>query len=442
MRKEVTMKIETITVPAFQANWDAVWTDGISPTSCQIALQGTLKVEDVKVDKYMYTGGAGRACIWDGIYLKGVGRTPLVNDARPDYATGKNSMTEGIIEILNLVAVHRWFPESVRPLGIFLGEEQCRPNLEGQNVDSHPEHMLVDDSSLVARTIPYRVAHFFQSSLTSDELYLELKRYNPQLNETNKTTFYVEYAKMVANKLAFLFINRFSIGGTHIGNFGVNGLPFDLAAATFLGDFRNCYTTAQNVPIWEESYMALQQIMDALLSLNVDKGYAPNELYCFIFDELPDVWATALRYNACRMVGLDDTQMSKLDPIKLAALGDEIVEYLAKDTASFLPCDVYTAYYEFPPTLGNDFKTELPALLEGGFTASQGLNAAWSNLGFLPTFDTKARCKKICSDRTGLIHEIGVVFDCRQARKDNGRVSRDQYQQILSKFLAIINKEL
>lgn len=436
------MKICSIKIPAYGCRGRTLWTQvGFDASAFAVKTTGSQEVGEFEVDEYLYSG-AGRSALYNGVYLKGIGKTPFVNEERPDYATGTVTLTDAMVEVINLTAIQRWFPKSIKPKAIILTNDKVVPNLESASKSVINNARDWDHGCILARDFPERLTHLLPfEKLESDEILKMFSDKNPELPVDTVWGFWRAWARKCANQFAFLLFNRFSMGGTHVGNFDMSGIPFDLATATFVNDFRNVYTVAGGVSIWDEGKEALVYMLKHIAAIYKKSNYNNSQLLGMAHNEVNDIWNDALYDNCVTLLGITSKDIEHLHPLKVLRLKSTLLSYLKQDTITYPQYDVYTSYYENPELVGYDFMAEIPKLVTGsGVTSSGELNAAWYELNYALNEAQRRKMERACSSRVELIHELNLVCELVDDRRDSQTIDFAKTQKRLATKIALLDR--
>ncbi len=393
--------------------------------------------------------GSGRAAILNGGFVKGIGPTSLINNERHFYSTGSLTITDAVIEVIYLEAIDRIIDGAIKPLSLSLTNSMEEINLEsaieaGYVLDEVPLDRRLDHGALLVREIPIRIAHIYPLNLNRDEVIQYLVTHNPDIEDEKYCLVIQKFLIKVANILAVLFINRFSIGTTAISNFTINGVPFDTASSSFLRDFRNCWISSGKVPVWEENKVILNDItsyiVDFLGIYDVDDIDGSVEMIDETYDKVDEIWEAALYRSSMLLLGLTLDEIDDFNQETILPLQKAIIAYLQEDTIDYDLYDGDVADWRAPKWVGLDFCTEFPLLVsERKKTSFQPLNEAFFAFKFLFTDEHVERCKRITASRLPLTNVPTLELKLRELRNVDGEINYLGYQQVIDEAFSYIN---
>lgn len=394
--------------------------------------------------------GSGRAAIFNGGLVKGIGPTPLVNEERHFYSTGSLIITDAVIEVIYLEAIDRLVENAIKPLVLSLTGTMEEINLEsaieaGYDLTEVPLDRKIDHGALLVREIPTRIAHIYPLELNRDEIINYLVSHNPDIADDKYCFVIQKFLKKVADVLAILFINRFSVGTTAISNFSIHGVPFDTASSSFLRDFRNCWIASGKIPVWEENKVILNDLtsytVDFLGIYDVDDIDGSVEMIDETYDKIDQIWEDALHRASMLMLGLTLKEIDNLDKETALPLQKSIIGYLQEGTIDY---DLYggdIADWRAPKWVGLYFDEEFPALVsEGKETSFSPLNEAFAAFDFPFTEEHITRCKRITASRLPLTNVPTLELKLRNLRNVDGDIDFDGYKAVIDEAFDYIDE--
>ncbi|ENM3753517.1 hypothetical protein NTH38_003297 [Vibrio cholerae] len=394
--------------------------------------------------------GSGRCVILHGGLVKGIGRTPLVNEERHFYSTGSLIVTDAVIEVVYLEAIGRLVENAIKPIGLSFTNTMEEINLEsavdaGYDLEEVPLDRKIDHGALLVREVPIRIAHIYPLELSRDGIIDYLVHHNPDIADDKFCFVIQKFLKKVANILAVLFINRFSVGTTAISNFSIHGVPFDTASSSFLRDFRNCWIASGKIPVWEENKVILNDltsyIVDFLGIYNVDDIDGSVEMIDETYDKVDQIWEDALHRASLLMLGLTLDEVDNLDKETVLPLQEAIIGYLQEGTIDYDLYDGDIADWRAPKWVGLHFDEEFPLLVaEGKDTSFSHLNEAFSAFDFQFTEEHIDRCKRITASRLPLTNVPTLELKLRNLRNVEGEIDFDGYRAVIDDAFAYMDE--
>ncbi|MEZ8082551.1 hypothetical protein [Enterovibrio norvegicus] len=385
--------------------------------------------------------GSGRAAIFSGGFVKGIGPTPLVNEERHFYSTGSLIITDAVMEVIYLEAIDRLVDNAIKPLMLSLTDVMEEINLEsaidaGYDLDDVPLDRKIDHGALLGREIPTRIAHIYPLELNRQEIIEYLVSHNPDIADDKYCFVIQKFLIKVANILAVLFINRFSVGTTAISNFSIHGVPFDTASSSFLRDFRNCWIASGKIPVWEENKVILNDLtsytVDFLGIYDVDDIDGSVEMIDETYEKIDQIWEDALHRVSLLMLGLTLEEIDCFEKEAVLPIQKAIIGYLQEGTIDYDLYDGDIADWRAPKWVGLHFDEELPALVaERKQTSFAPLNEAFSDFNFTFTDEHVERCKMITASRLPLTNVPTLELKLRNLRNVDGNIDFEGYRSVI-----------
>jgi hypothetical protein len=197
-----------------------------------------------------HNGGSGRAVVFDGYHLKGVGRTPLVSAGTPrSHAAGGAYLEEAVRETVFAEIVGQRFPHSAVPTLalIDLGEVQ------DWRTDWSPRR---ERRVLLVRPAALRPAHFERAagavSAAPEAAQADCRRVEAmfalalaQWGADDLLQRFQRLWRRWAEQLAFGFVHRITHGNHTSSNIALDGRLLDFGASSALPTWAPCATTRQ-----------------------------------------------------------------------------------------------------------------------------------------------------------------------------------------------------
>ncbi|MCE2597052.1 hypothetical protein K6Y31_19955 [Motilimonas cestriensis] len=406
----------TVDVELKQVACQVVWVrHNVNAETYQYHVNGTGDSLTAQADRYGVFG-SGRAAIIGFGYVKGIGKTSLVDNSRPYYSSGSLTITDAVVETIHLEAIYALLKNAIRPLAVYLTPFEEETNLEyalksGAKLEDIPLDRQLDHGALFVRDIPIRIAHLYPMEPDPQKILDFLAQHNPELDSRSAYVFYPQYLEKVANNLATLFVNRFAIGTTAMSNLSVHGVPFDTASSSFLQDFRNCWVSADNIKIWDEPLLMLKDLtcylMDYLGALEFsDINHAVKLIAC-TYDAVEGIWQRALLNAMPLLLGFSAGELDqKYTSEQVEQLKAALLCYIQVDTVEYDLFGGYNAARDAPKWVGLPFNHEFPALVQYlQPTSSEALNQAYLALNHQASEQQILACQRICMDRTPVIND-------------------------------------
>lgn len=214
------------------------------------------------VDRYgctglKYYGGSGRAGVVNGLQVKGIGATPLVDpDADADHSHGLLSLREAILEAVYSVAASRAFPYgAVQSIAIIRAP---------RTVDDR--FGAVRRAALMVRPFQVRPCHLQRAvGFTSEQPELAhlddvrrvreyFGRYADNGGELSK------FASVLGSQVAMAHLLSWFGGGFYSSNICLNGQLIDFAAATILPSWTRAPKDATGPMFGDEAAYAYRML--------------------------------------------------------------------------------------------------------------------------------------------------------------------------------------
>ncbi|WP_028449695.1 hypothetical protein [Chitinibacter tainanensis] len=403
-------------------------------------------------------GGSGRAVYFNGLSVKGAGKTPFANENAGTYGTGLLSLKDAVIEALYLEMLYRLFGRGIRVKGFALLEKsvpthpaffELSPERKAQAL-AKPEFEFADNAALLVRDFPLRISHLNQINYEQAPTFLG---YEPSVD---RYSMIEDLVKRTLASVATLWARRISIGGSPIDNFDVAGQIFDTGSMSVKPDFRNTSASSMGVAFWDELLEAGNQAATVLLQRAAPwKSTADYSTGYQRIQSQVESWAKQARERASlQIIGLSEAEIQSLyakKPVETAAFTEKWVEWLKTGT-ELLDFGVSRDDFYFSqeygwrdriPLIGNDFRAMALELAKGK-SSDETLAALWSPL-FAVLKKSQARekaCAAMNRDVSAELRGAPEVMTMLRKLQQSGQLNQSSVTELIESRLAIFNESI
>ena len=320
--------------------------------------------------------GSGRAAIYDGLSIKGVGATTLVDPSKPaSYTSGRLPEKAAINEACSMAFVAHLFDDAIKPMGVLSPENpvQLPMMIDGEEICLN-DYVKHSNESLLVRESPDRLTHYTIPE-RQHETWKLLARIKESHGIASDNPFYIifYYLYTVVYRRAYMDILRFRTNCASVDNVDIFGNCFDLAMAKNMPDYRNT-SIALSSEFWITTgvfaHILCEFFKDHVLQPNESKVITAETCLAYFGDNTNLHFLSAAQdayiYFAPILLGLSLEERNHLcrerESEYLSAC-TELFKYILTDTS--IAEDTRAVSLGWEKHAGTNFRESLPLIVQG-----------------------------------------------------------------------------